>query len=112
MRDIRFHRWVLNDRLRHEASGKKEVPHLNAPGAKDLGIDSVKRRIRSRPPGNCHTREKYHRALGEAYEGRKKLNATAYQIEWETSRGAITMASVVYMRYLSLSKRPFTSGGG
>ena len=49
-------------------------------------------------------------AIGEAYEGRKKLNAMAEQIELATSRRATMMAPTVYMRYLLLSPRPITIG--
>ena len=43
MRDKRFRWRALNARLRHETSGQKEVFYRDAPGAKDLDLDPVKK---------------------------------------------------------------------
>ena len=86
-RDRRFRWWVLNTRLRNEASGEKNLFYRDAPGARDLNLRDVKKSAKQEivrqmivltgsVPG----------ATGEACDGRKKLNATVDQIEWETSR--------------------------
>ena len=87
LRDRRFRGWVLNTRLRHEADGQKDISHREAPGARDLNLRDVKQAAKQElvrkmilPTGSVPG------TIGDAFEGRKKLNAMVDQIEWETSR--------------------------
>ena len=111
MRDRRFRWWVLNTRLRHDASGSKELFYREAPGARDLNVRDLKTSkkqeivremilLTGSIPGT----------IGESSAGGGKLSAMVDQIEWETSRRGDNNGDGGVHAILLHSRRRSTSG--